>query len=506
MNTTDLHAQYLDFGYSPIPLKPASKLPLLKGWERTPTVRQWHNAPNDANIGLRAGNERAFIDCDDKNHPGTFEAVTRFLDGLGYHLGDYPVIRTASGVGRHVYVNWAGSMLGSKRNLSKDVGAGEFRFDYGAYVAAPPSVVDTGVYTLIDGDLLHLPVLDLRDIAAIVNVNEQASPAKQPQMSRKAVALANGNADMIRQYPSRSEAEAALVLSLINSGFDYPAVKSIFDGLPCAGKYAELPHQYKACYLERTYKNALAHAQNESNTRNFIRQLQEAAEQTAWKNASDKHVFIAHTEIAYQTGKLINAAACRDLAIIAGVEAQTVSRANRRLVADEFLSLEAEGTANLAHIFTLRDKVLHSLTYSLRECNTLSQNRETPNGDRIATHDAFRNGKHRLGRRAGQVYELLYSLLPDGLTEQEIAERTGAHVKTIRRTLKRLANVKDRRTGEYLPLVSCSDSEFWTAEIVDLELIAAIYHTYGAREEQRERYEQERRDHAKSLEKGLVTP
>lgn len=501
MNTNELHAQYLDLGYSPIPLKPSSKLPLVNGWQVKPTVRQWYKAPNNANIGLRAGNERAFIDCDDKNHPGTFEAVTRWLDGLGYHPGDYPVIQTASGVGRHIYVNWAGAMLGSSRSLSRDLGAGEFRFDYGAYVAAPPSTTEGGAYTLIDGDLLHLPVLDLRDISQIVSVNETA-PAKQPQMSRKAVALANGNAEVIGKYPSRSEAEAALVLSLINSGFDYPAIKSIFDGLPCAGKYAELPHQHKAGYLERTYKNALTHSQNESDTRKLIRRLQAAAELTAWKNASDKHVFIAHTEIAYQTGKLINAAACRDLAIIAGVEAQTVSRANRRLVAEEFLSLEAEGTANLAHKFTLRDKVLHSLTYSLRECNGLSQNRETPNGDRIATHDAFRNGKHRLGRRAGQVYELLYSLLPDGLTEQEIAEQTGAHVKTIRRTLKRLANVKDRRTGEFLPLVSSSDGEFWTAEIVDLELIAAIYHTYGAREEQRERYEQERREHAKSLELG----
>jgi hypothetical protein len=445
MQTAAVHAQYLDFGYQPIPLKPASKLPLVTGWQIKPTVRQWHNTPQDVNIGLRAGNGRAFIDCDDRNRPGTFEAVTRWLDGLGYHPGSYPVVQTASGVGRHVYVNWTGSMLGSKRNLSSDLGAGEFRFDYGAYVAAPPSIVDSGTYTLIDGDLLNLPVLDLRAIAQIVNVNadEKMAPSKQPQMSRKAVALANGNADVIGQYPSRSEAEAALVLSLINSGFEYPAIKSIFDGLPCAGKYASMPEKYRSGYLERTYNNALAHAQNESSTRRFIRQLQEAAELAAWKNASDKQVFIAHTEIAYRTGKLTNAAACRDLAIIAGVQATTASNANKRLVADEYLILETEGTANLAHKFTLRDKVVHSLTLSyLGSVQVCPANRFIPDGERISTHDAFGNGKHKLGQRAGQVYELLLTY-PDGLTIEQLVDVTGAHIKTVRRALKKLSKVID---------------------------------------------------------------
>ena len=139
----------------------------------------------------------------------------------------------------------------------------------------------------------------------------------------------------------------------------------------------------------------------------------------------------------------------------------------------------------------------HSLLGSVTVCPKID-------GERIATHDCFRNGKGRLGRRAGEIYELLYSLLPDGMTDKELAEQTGAHIRTVSRALDRLKGVRDRRTGEYLPMVSTTDGMYWTAEIVELDLIAAIFHTYGKRGEQRERYEEERADHRKSLEKGAI--
>jgi len=124
-------------------------------------------------------------------------------------------------------------------------------------------------------------------------------------------------------------------------------------------------------------------------------------------------------------------------------------------------------------------------------------------GECIATHDAFRNGKNRLGQRAGQVYELLLTH-PDGMTEQELTEATGAHVKTVRRALEKLRKVIDRKTGELLEMVS-TDGETWYAQLVDLDLVAAIYDLYAAREKQRERYDQERAEHRTSLEKGQLS-
>jgi hypothetical protein len=49
-----------------------------------------------------------------------------------------------------------------------------------------------------------------------------------------------------------------------------------------------------------------------------------------------------------------------------------------------------------------------------------------------------------------------------------------------------------------------SDGERWRSNLVDLELIAAIVGTYGATGKQRELYQSERKEHAKSLELGAI--
>src|SRR6266487_2272524 len=110
MDTQEARVMYLQNDYDPIPLKPQSKLPAAKAWQSKPTITQWRHAAPDSNIGLRAGNGKAFIDCDDKNHPGTTETITRWLDGLGYHEGDYPMVSTPSG-GAHIYVNFTSDMM-----------------------------------------------------------------------------------------------------------------------------------------------------------------------------------------------------------------------------------------------------------------------------------------------------------------------------------------------------------------------------------------------------------
>ena len=75
-----------------------------------------------------AGNGKAFIDCDDKNVVGTFSNVVNWLVGLGYDRDTLPIVQTASGVGRHVYVNFTNSLLGSRRNFINSFGAGDFRY------------------------------------------------------------------------------------------------------------------------------------------------------------------------------------------------------------------------------------------------------------------------------------------------------------------------------------------------------------------------------------------
>ena len=513
MQTATVHAQYLDFGYQPIPLKPASKLPLVTGWQVKPTVQQWYNAPQDVNIGLRAGDGKAFLDIDEEDHPGTFENVTHWLDGLGYHPGDYPVVQSASGTGRHVYVTFTGRMLGSRRNFVSQFGTGDFRYDYGAFVAAPPSIVDNSTYTLISGDLIHRPQISLADLRALVNVEDDHALAdKHPAvMSPKAQAIASGNAEIgpDKRYKSRSEAAGALVLSMIDSGYEYADILLTFNTRPCAGKYTELKKKNSANaerWLTSVYRDMLKYSHHESRVRRQLAELRSLAERAPWQWASDKNILIAHLAIAYNAGKTIYNASVRDLALPAGVSKMTASRSNHRLQKRELVTVEKEHGGLLATKYVLNmDKVLHTLsTLSVGICNELSTEQVEPTfkGERIATHNAFRNGQNRLGQRAGQVYELLFTH-PDGMTEQQLTEATGAHIKTIRRALDNLENVYDRKERDELPMANQRDGKWYAVE-QDLNLIAAVYNTYTAREEQEERYEQERRDHRKSLELGII--
>jgi hypothetical protein len=501
-DTQQARAQYLQAGYDAIPLKPMSKDPARKGWPTKATITQWHNAPSDSNIGLRAGQGKAFIDCDDKNQAGTFANVTRWLEGLGHSTDTLPIVRTPSG-GAHVYVNFVGGLFGSKRNLSHNIGAGEFRYDYGAYVAAPPSIIAGGLaYTLVSGSIDRLPVLDLRDIAALVDINGDPKPQAAPKMSRLALALSLGNEDILREKYNndRSAAEFALILSLINSGYDYQAIKHIFDNNPCMGHYHQKHASKSATEAERwlhmVYQEALKYSQHVSPARRLIGEFLEAARSAAWSNANRRKVFISHLEIAYNAGKFEYAAGVRDIALGAGVHKDTAQTQTRKLMADGFLSLKQPGNTVSASVYSLdREKLGHSLrTLNVRKCPKFSQ------------HDAFRNGggryaKGRLGRRAGEVYELLYD---NPLTIPQIVESTGASPKTVRASLRKLSKVIDHRTGEVIQMV-VSDGDTWRAVLVDLEQIAAIVRTYGATGRQRAEYEKERRAHRRSLELGTLS-
>jgi len=505
MNDTQTQREtFIQAGYDVIPLVPASKLPLRKAWERKPTVSQWYNAPTDANIGLRAGNGIAFIDCDDKNKPGTFENVTRWLAGLGYDFEALPIVQTASGVGRHVYVNFSGALLGSRRNFVTTIGAGDFRYGAASYVATFPDIITgAGEYKLLQGDIKNLPVLDIHDIATLVDINAAVVETRQGKRP-SALALAIMQGVKPERYLTASDAEAGLVLSLHNSGFTYDEIKHVFESQPCLGHYAN-KHKAKSAreaerWLYMTYQNAQRYSCNESAARRTIASWIELAKASAWNKVTDKNLYIAHAEIAHKAGHFEHAADVRTLSLSAGVGLAAVSDGNKRLVKAGGLAIVEPYAGLRATTWQLFEPpVCQKRTHPKNVCEDVFANGTPQNKqpERIATHNAFMNGKSRLGRRAGEIYEVL---MAEAMTFKELQARTQTPTRTLRRILGKLRDVKDRKTGEFLPLVSIGGDGLYFGNLVDLDLISAIYGTYGAREKRREEYERERRERLRTWE------
>jgi hypothetical protein len=495
------HAEFVRAGYDVIPLRPRARIPLRSGWGKRPTFVQWRNAPADANLGLRAGQGRAFLDCDDKNKPGTSDAIFNWLQGLGHPREELPIVQTPSGIGHHVYVSFASwaELFDSRKNFTTSFGAGDFRYGPGSYVGTFPDVIEgVGQYQLLQGDITRLPVLDLRDVAQLVDINSvsQGTEAKRGKPSRLALAIMAGNPHEKYQGDA-SRAEMALVQSLVNSGYDLEAIRQIFDEYPCAGHYRALKSAaYRSQYLSITYNSALARKDQDSPTRQTIAALMEAVRAGQWGRATDRLILLAHLQIAHRAGRPSYAAALRDLAPEAGVALVTASNATKRLLDAEYLTIAEQGTRVSATTYTLRPEKIPA-----------AQPLEA-GAQRYANHDAFRNGggryaKGRLGRRAGQIYELL---MAEPLTMRQIEERTGASHKTVKLALRKMNRLIDYKTGEVIEMVSCSQAEggLWRGNLVDLDLVAAITQTYGATGRQRAEYDRERREHLRSLELATI--
>ena len=361
---------YLKLGYDPIPLKFDSKRPLQKGWQIQLPEDMWRSAPIDANLGLRGGGESkaAFIDCDEKKVPGTFANAQMWLEGLGFHSGDYPVVKTASGVGRHIYMTLEDFIPGNSRILTPGFGAGEFRYGPGAYVVAPPSAVTGQDYVFVNGDYRCLPKLAISDVLPIIGSRDEheISQPSPTRISRRAKQLLRGKTDT--SFPSRSEAEMSLLVSLINSGHTFDSIINLFLQHPCAGKFAELRRTSESSairYLQHSYMNAKTWADNHESTGRQIAKVAIAwAESIPWigrNGLNNRAVFLAHCQIAYKSGKVKYGASSRELGEMSGMSHAAAARATARLIEQGLIVIELYSTGEYSSVYRLSAKLIHSL-------------------------------------------------------------------------------------------------------------------------------------------------
>lgn len=137
MNNLDYALHYAEhLGFSVIPLKPSSKIPLISEWKKYQSERasseqitKWWTDHPSANIGIVCGEISGLVvvDVDDKDA----------LKNSGVHLPPSPSVTT--GKGFHVYYH----MPQDRKVHSAKLTFGDLKSE-GGYVVAPPSVHPTG--------------------------------------------------------------------------------------------------------------------------------------------------------------------------------------------------------------------------------------------------------------------------------------------------------------------------------------------------------------------------
>jgi hypothetical protein len=502
MNTLQARDFYSELGIDAIPLRPDDKLPLYDAWQKKEPRRMWTIAPQNANIGLRGGGEigAAFLDCDEDKKPGTFDNVTNFLRGLG--VTEYPLIQSASQVGRHIYLTVTDAPQGNYCKLAKTTGKGEFRFGPGAFIVAAPSVVEGRFYSVLSGEFDHIPNVSFADLRPILGetVNDwQPSPT----VPRNAFAILNGDGDAIAKFDNdRSRAEQSLLLSLANAGFSFADVLQLFNNNPCAGKYAELRSKNAKSaerWLSHSFTKAQADARKDSKERETALRAIAWAKSRAWTGkggASEQAVFLAHMAIAYKAGTVTGwAAGKRTLAELAGVA--EASKVNKRLLLAGYLNLERRFTVDCANIFSLSTTLPLPKNVVCEEVVTLC-------------NDAFRLSKRRDGQAermaSGQIGRQLWEALRSvPMNAEDLAHVTGRDPRTVKKYLERMRTLKNQMTGEILPMVELkptAEGEKWHALTVDFEAVAKAVGTHGKGSAQRLKHAKERRRHARQLMTG----
>jgi hypothetical protein len=358
---------FAQMGFDTVPLIGRSKRPQTLAWPTRPPPDMWSEVNTDANIGIRGGGAArlAVLDFDDKARAGTLSRGLDWLAGLGLHPGDYPLVRTASGIGRHAYVSLMGSLPGHSARLSPDLGAGELRYGPAAYVVAPPSVVAASRYELLSGSFDDVPQIPVSEILTVIvrTGSTRLGRPTQTGLDLKRVSVRTWNLmDGLgtAQYGSRSEAEEAIIVGLIRAGATYDDVERIFQEWPCAGRYREehARSANRACsWLRRSYDNAVAFLERLPSAHAEV-----ADEAIAWAmtrpwpgrtGQSDQAVLVAHATIAKRAGRLDYGASMRELAVETGLTPETCQKATKRLRQLGLITLMKTSSDGYSNIYRL---------------------------------------------------------------------------------------------------------------------------------------------------------
>jgi hypothetical protein len=282
MRINELVMQYKENGFTPFPLAPKSKL-APKG-SNFDTIENDGAFSEDSNIGLFPQSKNGLIvaDADDEESQNN---ITGRLQAMGL-LDQTTIIRTPQKGGKHFWFRVTEVPLQTQCycQLNSSVGKGELRIHKPAYVVAPPSTLQGGKYTFLQGSIEefdHQVIVDWKDLTWLlpsnwhgqgggieileppVRIIYRPSPNAIIMFGQVRDAPKGENIHKINFergellegfYNSRSEAEAAIVTNLILAGWNWDKIQEEFESEQ-PGHYSETNNRVD--YLKRTYGNAL---------------------------------------------------------------------------------------------------------------------------------------------------------------------------------------------------------------------------------------------------------
>ena len=443
---------------------------------------------NVALMGGRASRNAMVLDCENK---AAFERWFYTLAGLGVRT--WVVQRDPNGSkhdgGGHFYLRTP-KPVQSKQYDGYEVKA------QGGYTLAPYSLHPGGtIYRTTVGD--PYGVFELPKMTTIPELALYEAPP-EPSKSRLAWKLLKGDSETIARYHSRSEADAALCVSLINTGHTLAHVRALFSKYATSGKYNELQAvktQHAEHYLMRTFTSALEFATSNTSPAILLAvALAEWANDRRWLGRSggtDRAIYLAHLEIVRRCARNPYGASCRELAAIAGTGHKTATRATDRLIAQDLLEVTAESKASLSTRYRLLEPEgleFHSDTLPhMGGIESVSQRNRTLE----ESLDVWRWSG--LGKTGAQVYAMLAER--GRLTAVELVELTGRAKATVWRKLQAMQALglaeQIEETGQWV-----------LDDLGDLSEAARELGTAGLADRQRQRHARQRALHWAELSRG----
>jgi hypothetical protein len=504
--------EYSSLGLCTIPIQFGSKVFCGNGWKkyqwRRPTPPEieslFRTNVNIAIVGGAVSDNLVTIDLDYDSPTRVANTLRQFeTQGISTWIDQNRPDRA------HVHLRTPIPLVTKTR---KDLGL-ELRAT-GSYTVVPPSVHPSGLtYSFVSrGDLARVELGQLEFLG--LELEEAPEPAPSRRIPERTFRLLAGKQDC---YPTRSEQEGAIMLGLINAGFDFSEILAIFQRYPGAaifsesrrGKFQEKLLQNAPAaisWLQQEHKRMMVKAKNDSTAhqqhRAKIREKRNILDGMRWPGRTgitDRKTLKAHLEISQRANSVVYEASVRELSRMTFCSTKTVSKSNRRLIALGYLeriTVQPRKTVRkTADRFELKLDAIHeeliksplaSLDIGMGECCLY---------EFLSDHELF--SSKRLGRSAAELCQLLSSLGP--MTTKEIAIQSGRCPNTVRMTMKRLSEIPDGKTGELWSLVELSEGKLWhIADSIDIDELSMALGTTGVRQRMLEIHQEERENYRNS--------